>query len=313
MGRIIKNIVGVLILVLLLAYIWQNWGQLQAIIKINPLIVTSLMFFFFLGVLNNSRISQLFMNHIQKPASFLDMVILQNATRLINHLPLKIGTVVKANYLKRRYGIEYSMTVNMLIHQTLLTVFWSGTFGLGAIFHFRKMMIDYEWIMSFIIFFMLMVVGLTLFFVSVPDFKRDNKICRMITHFIHARKNFVSGTSFNSLISFHVILSFLLTSIRFYIIYLALGYRLSVASTSMFGVIGYCSAVWGLTPGGLGVRELLLGSFSTVTGIPFQVGVLAAMIDRAVILLWVFSLGLGCTIFLWRRYPIDFQASKDIS
>ena len=65
-----------------------------------------------------------------------------------------------------------------------------------------------------------------------------------------------------------------------------------------------------LTQGSLGIREAVLGAGAVVLGVPLEVGVLAAMIDRAVAISYSFVIGGGCSLWLWRKSPMDFKKVK---
>ena len=80
----------------------------------------------------------------------------------------------------------------------------------------------------------------------------------------------------------------------------------------MLGATGFAAAVMGLTPGALGVRELLLGGSSVMMGIPLEIGLTAAMFDRAIMLSWTFVVGGGCTVWFWHKSPSDFKKAQEV-
>jgi len=308
MGKQIRNIISFLILFFLGWYVWEHWDQLESILELKPHVIALIFLLFFFGTINNSRISQLFMGHFEKKVSLFEMVILQNATRLLNYLPMKFGTVLRANYLKRRYGIMYTNSVNMMAHYALLTLLCAGLLGF-IIMLFHNNIPESEWFLILSFFFLSILAAIGLILIPLPKLKRQGKIFEIINTFSQSKKKMTLASSFNILISSHIVASFLLTGFRFIIIYNALGYHLSFKASILYGVIGFCSAIWGLTPGGLGIREILISSFSVASGLPLQVGLFAALLDRAIILMWVFTFGLGCTISLWLKFPTDFKNS----
>jgi len=79
----------------------------------------------------------------------------------------------------------------------------------------------------------------------------------------------------------------------------------------MLGSLSFVILFISLTPGSLGIRELVLGFGAVVVGMPLEVGVLAAIIDRAVIIIYVFILGGICTGWLWYKSPTDFKQQQD--
>jgi uncharacterized membrane protein YbhN (UPF0104 family) len=65
-----------------------------------------------------------------------------------------------------------------------------------------------------------------------------------------------------------------------------------------------------ITPGSLGLRELVLALGAVALGIDLNVGSLAAVIDRAVVLAWSFTIGIASTIYLWYKPPQDFKKTE---
>ena len=107
-------------------------------------------------------------------------------------------------------------------------------------------------------------------------------------------------------------LSFVLTSIRLWIIFRGLGYEIDAEGYLVLGATGFAAAIMGLTPGALGIRELLLGGSSVMLGIPLEIGLTAAMFDRAIMLSWTFVVGGACTVWFWIKYPSDFRKAKEV-
>ena len=105
--------------------------------------------------------------------------------------------------------------------------------------------------------------------------------------------------------------NFLFDAVRLWIIYSSMGKNIHIAGYLILGALSFVVLFIGLTPGSLGIRELVLGFGATVVGIPLEVGVLAAMIDRAIIISYVFIAGSICTVWLWHKSPADFSKQRD--
>ena len=82
------------------------------------------------------------------------------------------------------------------------------------------------------------------------------------------------------------------------------------AGCLVLGALGYVVLFIGITPGGLGIRELVLACGAQVLGIPFEVGIWAAMIVRAVLMSFAFVIGGISTIWLWHKDPADFKKDE---
>ena len=104
--------------------------------------------------------------------------------------------------------------------------------------------------------------------------------------------------------------NFLLTAVRLGIIYNSMGKNIHAGGYLILGALGFVVLFISLTPGSLGIRELVLGFGAVVLGVPLEVGILAAMIDRAIILSYAFVAGGVCTLWLWRKSPADFKEQQ---
>lgn len=102
----------------------------------------------------------------------------------------------------------------------------------------------------------------------------------------------------------------LLGSLRLAIIYYSLGQEVYPAGFLILGALGYFMMFVNLTPGAIGIREIVLGAASTVIGVPMKIGIPAAMIDRAVAIVYSFVIGGFCTLYLWCKSPKDVKDLK---
>jgi uncharacterized membrane protein YbhN (UPF0104 family) len=86
--------------------------------------------------------------------------------------------------------------------------------------------------------------------------------------------------------------------------------KIHPAGYLVLGSLGFVTMFISLTPGALGIREIVLGAAAVVLKVPLEVGVFAAMIDRAIGLSWSFVAGGICTAWLWHKSPADFKQLK---
>lgn len=61
-----------------------------------------------LSTLTAGLANQLLLNSLQANKKIWDMVLLQNATYLLNYAPKKLGTLFRANYFKKHYRLSYT-------------------------------------------------------------------------------------------------------------------------------------------------------------------------------------------------------------
>ncbi len=302
----LKYILGILIIALLVRYLGKHWHQLEVLLKLKLSEIFALYLLTALGTTNNSRIYQLMIRELKADLSLYKAVILQSSVRILNYIPMKFGTVFRANYLKKYYGLSYTHSITVLSHLALLTAITAGLIGFVALTTAYGLRVNETRILA-MAFIALATVGLVFYFVPLPVPKSNNKMVDLLRKFIGGREIISRNLRTTSICVSHFVLTFAMASMRFWIIYRSLDIDISFAGCVVLGAVGYGSVILGLTPGSLGVRELLLGAAAVVIGVPLEVGVFVAMFDRAIMLSWTFVVGGGCVIWLWHEDPQAFK------
>ena len=132
-GKWFKNIIAVIILAFLVWYLSKHGERLKVLLEMSPVDIGLLYLLTAMGTVNNSRVAQILVGRFNSAPCLPEMVALQNATRLLNYVPMKFGTVFRAAYLKRRYGLAYTHYVAVVTYLVLLTALTAGLIGLGAL------------------------------------------------------------------------------------------------------------------------------------------------------------------------------------
>lgn len=263
-----------------------------------------------LATVNNARVGQVVLRALNVRISLWEMTLLQNAARLLNHVPMKFGTVLRANYLNRRYGLSYTGFVTMFVYITVLMIAAAAIIGLAGLIVGYGLGGHENQVLAGV--FVVMLAGsLFLVFVPLPVPGGSGKVVSIIRKLLAGRRTISLNIRLIMLCVAHLTVTFVLLACRIGIIYRGMGQDVHVLGYLILGVLGYCSSVVSFTPGALGVRELIMGCVAVVLGIPFEVGILAAMFERAIMLSWTFVVGGGCVVWLWHKYPADFKKSSD--
>jgi len=111
----------------------------------------------------------------------------------------------------------------------------------------------------------------------------------------------------------YLVANFFLTAVRIGIIYHCISQKVHPGGYVILGALGFVALFIALTPGSLGVKELVLSFGAVALGVPFEVGLLAAMIDRAITFSYAFVFGGSCTVWLWHKSPADFKKTETAS
>lgn len=306
MFKWIKHIIAVVLLVFLLVYIGKHWRELEVLLNLRPIEMVLLYAVMGLATTNNSRVVQKLLLVLNIRASLPELILLQNAGRLLNYVPMKFGTMVRANYLKRTYGLSYTNFATMLLYVTVLMTAVAGIVGFTAL-TVGYGLGGYENKILGGLFLFILAGSLILAFIPLPVPVGEGRLQSIIRNFLLGRKIVTANKKVVIVSMVHFAGTFLLSSLRLAIIYKSMGQDMQLTGYLVLGVLGFASFVVAITPGALAVRELVLGCGALVLGIPFDVGVFAAVLDRAIMLSWTFVLGGASTFWLWHRYPADFK------
>jgi uncharacterized membrane protein YbhN (UPF0104 family) len=222
---------------------------------------------------------------------------------------MKFGTLFRANYLKHHYGLAYAHFATFFLYITFLMTATAS--GIGLIILAGIYGLDgYENKVLAGIFALTFIASLLFLFIPLPLPRGQRRLITLLRNFLSGREQISKEKKTVLLVSVLLALNFLLVALRLGIIYHSMGKDIHFGGYLILGALGFVVLFIGLTPGSLGVRELVLSFGAVVLGIPFEVGLLAAMVDRAVTISYSFVAGGCCTAWLWHKSPTDFKKGE---
>jgi uncharacterized membrane protein YbhN (UPF0104 family) len=98
-----------------------------------------------------------------------------------------------------------------------------------------------------------------------------------------------------------VVVQFAVAAVRIAVLYRGLGIGLTAPEALVLAALGNAAMMVAVTPAALGVRELVLGGGAVALGLSMEVGLLVALIERAVVLAWALVVGLPATVVVFGR------------
>jgi uncharacterized membrane protein YbhN (UPF0104 family) len=290
-------------IVIILSLCWYLFTQRQQLIRLNRLnagYIVLLHILVFSAGLPFAQTVKLTLSVLGAHTRFWDMVRLHFACVLLNYVPPKAGTLFRANYLKRHFGLSYAYFSSFFAYLTFLMTCitaWIGLFTILLGFGLQKYA---DWVAA-AVFGGVASISLLLLVAPIPLPTGENRILSTLRAFISGRKEIVSHKRNMTASVILLTTSFLLTSARLLFVYRAIGITITPAESLLLGALGFVIAFLSLTPGSLGIRELVLTAGASILGIPTEIGVLAAMIDRAIMLSHTFIVGSACTLWIWGK------------
>jgi len=289
--------------------LYEHWGELGLLFKLGFFELLVIYFISFLGILNSSYVVRYLLGALGVRTFFWDMVFLQNATHLLNYVPMKFGTLFRANYLKSHYGLEYSRFGVFFVYLTLLTIGSAATISLLSLLFFFGVT-SYETKILAVLLLALLVFSFFFSFIPLPVPTSGGRARTFVKNFLLGRKEVASKKQELFVSALLLAGNFILSSVRLGVICYGMGQKIHPAGFLVLGALGFVVLFLSLTPGSLGIRELVVASGAVALGVPFQVGILVAVVDRAIMLSWSFVVGGLCAIWLWHKSPADFKKAE---
>jgi hypothetical protein len=309
MTRWLKNVLGIVIIGLLLWYLAKHWDSLKGLINLQLSTIIYLFVTMTIGVCVGAYTIRHLTTAFCISPRFAEMFHLHNATILLNYMPMKFGTLYRANYLKRHYGLMYAHFMVLFIYLLILTTMAAAVIGLLVLLTVYGLN-RYETLLLGLIFVAVLIFSVILLFIPLPAIKGTNKLTIALRNFAQGRK-MMTENAFDLCVSMLLAAGcFLSSSIQLAVIYHSMGQDIHPAGYLVLGAVAYVTMFLGITPGSLGLRELALAFAAVALGIDFNVGSLAAVIDRAVVLVWSVTIGIASTVYLWYKSPQDFKKTE---
>lgn len=309
MARWIKEIIAVSILAFLVWYLVGHWNDLKVLLKLRPIDLLILYALGAVGVINNSCINQRLLNTLGVKISFGNIFALQSTTRLLNLAPMKLGTIFRGNFLKRHFGLALTHYAVFFMYYTLMMVAIAGMIGFIALISGYSLE-NYQSRILAAVFLGMFFASVAVLFLPLPEPKGSSRPSRLLRSFLQGRKTVSKNKKVIFACAIHLLITFLLLSVRMYFIYSIIDQVLPAAGYVILATLGFASLIISFTPGALGVREVVMAAGAIILGIPAEVGIFAAMFDRSIMLGWTFVVGGISTVWLWKKNPSDFKSDK---
>jgi uncharacterized protein (TIRG00374 family) len=304
--RWLKNLIGSVIIVGFFYYLWQHRHELTQVYDISPLHILALVSLILITWLLNGLQAYITYRAAGTQISFSEGIMLTAAGIFGNSLPMRAGTVVRAVYLKHLHGLRFAHFGGIMVLRTILTITGAGFMGLvflAVSWSTGDVRVTPELIAMFT---SLALLPIILMLIRVSSWNRVWKwlprrwahIGADLTHAYETlrRKPLVSLT-----VVLLVQMQYVALGLRFIVSADAIQAELPMISMFILAPLASLMMFLAITPGGLGMREAVMGYVSWSIGFEFSQGVFIGAVDRAILLLMTAVWGGLSFAILWRR------------
>jgi uncharacterized membrane protein YbhN (UPF0104 family) len=243
------------------------------------------------------------------PVEWFGLAVGSNVSNIV--IPISGGIVARAGYLKARYGYPLSKFSALAAASYLIIFFVSGCTGLSilALYRLHDLPINMTAVLILIAMASFPILVLVLPIEKLP-LKPSNRLLRWVAAALDGWRIFRTNLS---LLFQAAVIVFLLECSEATAIYFSLkGITSNVPFTSalLIGVLINLTNFVRITPGALGVREVVAGLAAQLAGYSVADGFGAALLSRGAKWLISFTLGPVLLFILTRRAQNRIEASS---
>ena len=284
----ISPLLFLLVTLIAITFFYKNWEVFVSLVTISSgyLVSMSLLIIAFQSLAGiKIKILTSIFDIALKPREWFGLA---QVNSLLNYLPIRGGGAANAFYLKGFFNFPILKFVAVLTASFVVTtavLSMTGCFATVIVFIFFGVFAGY----TLSIYVILLTLTMTLFFSITWIVKKvsNHHLVRFLSGWEKIRK---SGKRLAGLIA----MDFAMISIdtmRIKLSYGRLGFELNYFKGMAMVPISNLAGVVSMVPGGVVVRELVIGLISKELGMGFEVGVFASALDRAILFSWILLLG----------------------
>lgn len=310
---IVRNLVSTFILLGLVYYLWKHWGIFNSTLDASWHHIYRLVACILIMWILNSIQVLLLLSQFGVKIGFWENLFLVIAMTLGNYLPMRTGSLLRMQYLKKIHGFQYIQFGGILAMRILILIVSTGIFGCIGMIGLRLSGFPFN-VYLLCVFISMVIISFGAFLIPFPKTEKSGNI--LLTLWSDLLLTFETIQS-RPLLLFQVfglvLLQFIVNAFRLSVAFDAVHVELSPWILLILSPMTTLIVFLSLTPGSLGLKEWAIGFISIASGVDFSAGIFAGTLDRAILMACTFILGFISLAFVWFRmksfdgvaYPIS--------
>ena len=300
LNSIILVLISVGIIAGFLYYLYINADQYINLLHVSAGGLAMLLALSLVQPFLNSLISVYMSRSLGADISQSEGFFLTAASTLANQLPISGGIVTRGFYLKQKYDLSYAKYFSAMLALFFCSVAVYGILGLAILVYW----VIFERIsVSPILFigFGGMAAGLLIFLFPFHAVRIPNALLKWVQQ---ALDGWLLISKNPVLVVKLLILqtsSMLLMAARYWLAFHMVSQNVTISQVTLFAAASVLTQLVSFAPGGLGVREAIVGGIATALGFDTSVSLVAVGLDRLVSTIMVVVLGWISTVILGRK------------
>jgi uncharacterized membrane protein YbhN (UPF0104 family) len=297
--RLAHDLLAVLVPLGFVVFLWERREHFASVLDISALHVAVLCAIVALTWVVVAAQNFLLYRASGVPVGFWECVVLTVGSAFGNYLPMRLGTVVRAHYLKAVHGLRYARFGSVFGVRTILTVAATGVLGLvgtiGIGLGGGRLSLDLA-----LVFGALIVLPVVAWMMPLPASRGDvGRVRRALGDLAEGARALRRQPGPSLGVLGLILVQQATLAMRFGVASIATGTEPPLALLLLLAPLAVLSSYLSVTPGGLGVREVVMGYVTFATGSSFASGVYVGAVDRAILLAMVGLFGGISFVVMW--------------
>ena len=310
LGSIILTIISIAIIIAFVYYLYVNADQYRKLLQFSTtsivlLVIISVILPVFNGMINTYMCRSLGANISQREG-----FLLAAASTLANQLPISGGIVTKAVYLKQKYDLSYTKNLSAMLALYFCSVAVYGLLGLVILL---------DWLLSrqisvppvLFLAFGLMACSLFIFWLPLDRIRIPKALLKWVNQALEGwlliSKNPILLLQLLGLQT----ITMLLLAARYWLAFHMLSQNVTISQVILFASASILTILVSFAPGGLGVREVIVGAIASTLGFKAGTTVVAIELDRLVATVVIVVIGWISAVLLGKQISRTLVESVD--
>lgn len=283
--------------------LWQERGQLSRALDVSAGALLALVTLTVLAHVQRTLEFTYMLRRLGVQERFWNGYLLTGAGYLLNHLPLpNAGFLLRAALLKRDHALSYSSYLGLTLVNALINVAVGACVGLVATVRHGASGASVLW--PLLGFGGIIAGAVVLLWAPSSWAPRGAGFLSKRVRTLLEGSALIRGNGLGILLLACLALTRIAgNALRLWLCFDALGASISVLAAALLGWGSALFTLVNLTPGNLGLRELVLSFVAAELGSTQALGMAAASIDRVIQLAYVIAIGVPGLLTLRRRAP----------
>lgn len=297
---IILTIISFVIIAAFVYYLYMNADKYLELLHLSMLGIAALMALSLLAPFLNGAIGVYMFRSLGANLSQREGFLLAAASTLANQLPISGGIVTRALYLKQKYDLSYAKYFSATLALFFCSLAVYGLLGIAILLYW---LLIRNIVASSVLFigFGTMAASLLIFIFPV-DFI---KIPEVLYKWVHQAVEGWTLISKNPVLMLKLLGlqtgTMFLMAFRYWLAFHMLSQNVSVSQVLLMACASVLTQLVSFAPGGLGVREAIVGGIASALGFDAATSVAAVVLDRLVSTVMVVIIGWISTIILGKE------------